>query len=170
MQLAAEMGRIAVLDVDDLAAVGGAQAKRPKRPGGVVEAVDVRWRVPAVGIGERPRRGTEHDIGADGDQRLTPRMGRVGRQQPLAGVRRAPPNPRFRGGGCGRQHRRLTPREHGRLVTVGADDQRHPMDRTGTGRRDRVRREQVDTVGQSVGERGCLSHALQLEAARRPAQ
>ncbi len=124
MQLAADERGVAVLDVHDLAAVGGAEAEHPQAPAEVVEPVHVRRRVRAVGVGERPRRGAEHDVGAERDQRAPARIVRIGGQHPVLGVGRGPVevgvDRRRRGG----QHRRLGPGEHRRLVAVRADDQR----------------------------------------------
>ena len=69
VQLAADERRVAVLDVHDLAAVGGAEPEHPQAPAEVVEPVHVRRRVRAVGVGERPRRAAEHDVRAERDQR-----------------------------------------------------------------------------------------------------
>ena len=70
----------------------------------------------------------------------------------------------------GRQHRRLAPGEHRRLVAVGADDQRNARHRPGARRVDRMVRQQVDAVGQAVRQRRVCrprSRACSCPAARR---
>ena len=69
MQLAAEEGAVAVLDVHDLTAVGRAETERLQVHAGVVEAVHVGGRMRAVGVGERPGGRAEHGVGAEIDQR-----------------------------------------------------------------------------------------------------
>ena len=136
----------------------------------MVEPVHVRRRVGAVGVGERPGRAAEHDVGAERDERATARVVRVrgehaflvvGRDAVEVGIDRR------RGRG---QHRRLGPGEHRRLVAVGADDQRHPRQRPRAGGVDRMVGQQVDAIGQPVGKRRRFRGALQLHQAGRATQ
>ena len=70
VQPPAEMRAVRVQDMHDLAAVDRAQTRRPQRRRRVVEPIDIRRCVRTVGVGERPCRGDEHRVGADGLIRL----------------------------------------------------------------------------------------------------
>ena len=159
-----------MLDVHDLAAVGGAETQHSQAHPEVVEAVHPGRRVCAVRVGERPRGTAEHHIGTDGQQRAAPGVARIGLQHRLFDLRSGPVEVGLDGRLGGGQHRRLGPGEHRGLVTVGADDQGHLRQLPGARRVDGVTGQQFGAVGQPVGQRGRGGGALELDHARGVAQ